>query len=114
MTEDCLFCKIAAKELDSTIVYETDDVIAFTDINPAAPVHLLVIPRRHISSAHELGAGDGALLGKMFEAIAVLARDNGIEGGHRIVTNVGAPAGQSVHHVHFHLLGGRGLSWPPG
>lgn len=111
---DCLFCKIAAKELDSEIVYESDDVVAFEDINPAAPVHLLVVPRRHISSAHELSADDGPLLGEVFEAIARLANENDIGEGHRIVSNVGAQAGQSVHHLHFHLLGGRTMSWPPG
>jgi histidine triad (HIT) family protein len=111
---ECLFCRIASKELDSEMVYESDNVVAFKDINPAAPVHLLVVPRQHISSAHELGTQYGALLGEVFEAIAGLARDHGIDEGHRVVTNVGADAGQSVHHVHFHLLGGRGLSWPPG
>jgi histidine triad (HIT) family protein len=111
---ECLFCKIASKELDSEMVYESTDVVAFKDINPAAPVHLLVVPRQHISSAHELGSQHGALLGEVFEVIAQLARDNSIEGGHRIVTNVGADAGQSVHHIHFHLLGGRSLGWPPG
>jgi histidine triad (HIT) family protein len=111
---DCLFCKIAAKELDSETVYESEDVVAFKDINPAAPVHLLVVPREHISSAHELGTQHGGLLGEVFETIAQLARDHGIEAGHRVVTNVGADAGQSVHHIHFHLLGGRALSWPPG
>jgi histidine triad (HIT) family protein len=111
---DCLFCKIAAKELDSEIVYESDAVVAFKDINPAAPLHLLVIPRRHISSAHELTAGDGPLLGEMFEAIGQLADDNDIGAGHRIVSNVGPQAGQSVQHLHFHLLGGRSMSWPPG
>jgi histidine triad (HIT) family protein len=113
MTE-CLFCRIASKELDSEMVYESEDVVAFKDINPGAPVHVLVVPRLHISSAHELGSKHGALLGEVFETIAQLARDNGIEDGHRIVTNVGADAGQSVHHIHFHLLGGRRLSWPPG
>jgi histidine triad (HIT) family protein len=111
---DCLFCKIAAKELDSEIVYESEDVVAFKDINPAAPIHLLVIPRRHIASAHELSAGDGAILGEMFEVIAKLAKDHDVGEGHRIVSNVGALAGQSVHHLHFHLLGGRAMSWPPG
>jgi histidine triad (HIT) family protein len=111
---DCLFCKIAAKEIEGDIVFEDDDVVAFRDINPAASTHILVIPRRHISSASDLGAADGDLLGKMFETIASLASDEGLDGGHRIVTNVGPDAGQSVHHLHFHLLGGRSMSWPPG
>jgi histidine triad (HIT) family protein len=111
---DCLFCKIAAKEVDSEIVYESKDVLAFKDINPAAPVHILVIPTRHIPSAHELTADDGPLLGEMLAAIAGVAREQGVEGGHRIVTNVGPDAGQSVDHLHLHLLGGRRMSWPPG
>jgi histidine triad (HIT) family protein len=111
---DCLFCKIVSKELDSEVVFESDTIVAFKDINPAAPVHLLVVPREHITSAHELGTRQGELLGEMFEAIATLARENDIDGGHRIVTNVGTDAGQSVHHIHFHLLGGRRLNWPPG
>jgi histidine triad (HIT) family protein len=111
---DCLFCKIAAKELDADIVYETDDLVAFRDINPMAPTHILVIPRRHIDSASDLGASDGELLGEIFETIAKLASQSGIPGGHRIVTNVGPDAGQSVGHLHFHLIGGRGMSWPPG
>lgn len=111
---DCLFCKIAAKELPSEIVRETDDVLAFKDINPAAPTHVLVIPKRHVASAQELSASDGDLLGEMFEVMASIARDANVDGGHRIVTNVGPDAGQSVHHLHFHLLGGRTMSWPPG
>jgi histidine triad (HIT) family protein len=111
---DCLFCKIANREIDSNIVLESEDVVAFRDINPAAPTHVLVIPKRHISSAHELGAADGDLLGQMFAALGKIAEDEGIAGGHRIVTNIGPDAGQSVHHVHFHLIGGRSMSWPPG
>lgn len=111
---DCLFCKIAAKELDSEVVHETGTTIAFTDINPAAPTHVLVIPKRHIASAQELTASDAGLLGELFEAIGRVASDAGIEGGYRLVTNIGADAGQSVDHLHFHVLGGRSLSWPPG
>jgi histidine triad (HIT) family protein len=111
---DCLFCKIASKELDSDIVHESENVVAFRDINPAAPTHILVIPRRHITSASEIGPDDGALLGEMFEILASLARSEGLDRGHRIVTNVGPEAGQSVQHLHFHLLGGRSMSWPPG
>ena len=111
---DCLFCKIVAKEIDSDLVHEGDEVVAFRDINPAAPVHILVIPRRHIASASELGPDEGPLIGEIFEVISSLAEKEGLGGGHRVVTNVGGDAGQTVHHLHFHLLGGRSLSWPPG
>ena len=111
---DCLFCKIVAKELDSEIVWESDGALAFKDINPAAPTHVLVIPKRHVASASELGAEDAALLLEMFEGMRRIATDAGLESGHRIVTNVGSDAGQSVHHLHFHVLGGRSMSWPPG
>ena len=111
---DCLFCKIAAKEIDAKIVYETDDIVGFQDINPVAPTHILFIPRRHVESASDLVAADGGLLGALFEAIGEVASEAGIPGGHRIVTNVGPDAGQSVQHLHFHLIGGRNMSWPPG
>ncbi len=111
---ECLFCKIVAREVDAEIVSETDDLVAFRDINPAASTHVLVVPRRHISSAAELGPEQGALLGEMFQLMADVARSEGLEGGYRIVTNVGPDAGQSVPHVHFHLIGGRRLAWPPG
>lgn len=111
---DCLFCKIAAGEIPSEKVYESDEVVAFRDINPAAPTHVLVIPVRHVASAAELGAEDGPLLGEIFRAIGHLAGEAGLSGGWRVVTNVGADAGQSVHHLHFHLIGGRSMSWPPG
>lgn len=111
---DCLFCKIVGKEIPAEIVRETDEVIAFKDINPAAPTHVLVIPKRHIASAQDLTSADGDMLGALFETMAELARETQLEGGHRIVTNVGPDAGQSVHHLHFHLLGGRQMAWPPG
>ncbi len=111
---DCLFCKIVAREIDSKVVHETDNVLAFRDINPGAPTHVLVIPKEHIASAMDLGPGRGDLLGELFEVMSDIARAEGLQGGHRIVTNVGPDAGQSVHHVHFHVLGGRSLSWPPG
>jgi histidine triad (HIT) family protein len=111
---DCLFCKIAAGEIPSETVYKSDDVVAFRDINPAAPTHVLVIPVRHVASAAELGPDDGPLLGEIFRTIAQLAEDEGLSGGWRVVTNVGGDAGQSVHHLHFHLVGGRTMSWPPG
>lgn len=115
--EDCLFCKIAAGRIPGKIVYQDDDVVAFADINPAAPHHILFIPRRHIASLAELTAQDGKLLGKLFAKMAEVARDLGLsdpERGYRVVSNVGPQAGQSVQHLHFHLLGGRSFSWPPG
>lgn len=110
---DCLFCKIAAHELDSEIVHETDAVVAFKDINPAAPTHILVIPKEHVTSARELSSGHGDVLAEMFTAIARIADDEGLD-GYRVVTNVGAEAGQSVFHLHLHLIGGRSMEWPPG
>ena len=111
---DCLFCKIVSKELDADVVHESSEVLAFKDINPGAPTHLLVIPKRHIASAQDLGRDDSDLLGEIFETISALAASSDVDRGYRIVTNVGGDAGQTVHHLHFHLLGGRSLSWPPG
>lgn len=115
MTTDCLFCRIVAGEIPSTRVYEDDEIIAFRDIAPRAPTHILVIPRRHIASALELTADDGPLLGRMFGAAADIARAEGIaDGGYRIITNIGRWGGQAVDHLHFHLMGGRAFDWPPG
>ena len=111
---DCLFCKIVAKEIPGDIVHESSDVLAFKDINPGAPTHVLVIPKRHIGSASELSGTDGDLLAEMFTVMASVAKQAGLDGGHRIVTNIGPDAGQSVPHLHFHVMGGRSLSWPPG
>jgi histidine triad (HIT) family protein len=111
---DCLFCRIATGEIPTELAYEDDQVVAFRDINPRAPTHLLVIPRRHVASAHELGDDEGQLLAALFGATRRLADEAGLGDGYRIVTNVGPDAGQSVPHLHFHLLGGRSLSWPPG
>jgi histidine triad (HIT) family protein len=111
---DCLFCKIAAGEIPSDIVFRSDDLVAFRDINPAAPTHILVIPVRHVTSAAELAASDGPLLAEIFGTLTSLAEDENLDGGWRVVTNVGSDAGQSVHHLHFHLIGGRAMSWPPG
>lgn len=111
---DCLFCKVAAREVDANVVVERDDVLAFRDINPAAKTHVLVIPKRHISSAADLTQSDAALLGEIFDVINEIASSEGLEEGYRIVTNIGPDAGQSVHHLHFHLIGGRRMSWPPG
>ena len=111
---DCLFCKIVAKEIPGDIVHESSEVLAFKDINPGAPTHVLVIPKRHIGSASELSGSDGELLAEMFTVMASVAKESGLDGGHRIVTNIGPDAGQSVPHLHFHVMGGRSLSWPPG
>ncbi len=115
--EDCLFCKIADGRIPGKIVYQDQDVVAFADINPVADHHILFIPKRHIASMAELSAEDSELLGKLFAAAAHVARDLGLadpERGYRFVTNVGPHAGQSVQHLHFHLLGGRAFGWPPG
>jgi histidine triad (HIT) family protein len=111
---DCLFCKIAAKEADSEVVKESTRVLAFRDINPAAPTHVLVIPKEHLESVRELTGSHGEVLAEMFDLMTSIASDEGLEGGFRIVTNTGLEAGQSVSHLHFHLLGGRPMSWPPG
>ena len=111
----CLFCRIVAGEIPSDRVYEDAEVVAFRDVSPQAPTHILFIPRRHIPSALELRPEDGAMLGRLFAAAADVARQEGIaEAGARIVTNAGPGAGQSVRHLHFHLLGGRRFGWPPG
>ena len=115
MPADCLFCRIVSGEVPSTQVYEDDLVIAFRDIAPRAPTHILVIPRRHIGSASELTEADGPLLGRLFSVVAGVAVDEGIaDGGYRIVTNVGQWGGQTVDHLHLHLMGGRPFKWPPG
>jgi histidine triad (HIT) family protein len=113
--ENCLFCKIAAGQIPSKIVFQDQDVVAFVDINPQAPHHVLVIPRRHIASISDLTLEDGPILASLFMTAAKLARDMGIEeSGYRFIANVGPDSGQSVLHLHFHLLGGRRLGWPPG
>jgi len=113
--DNCLFCKIAEGQIPSKIVYQDEDVVAFEDINPQAPYHILLIPRRHITSMADLTEEDGTLLVRLFMVAAKLAHKLGFdESGYRFVTNVGPDAGQSVIHLHFHLLGGRKFSWPPG
>ena len=111
---DCLFCRIVAGEVPADRVHDDDQVLAFRDINPQAPTHLLVIPKAHVASAADLGSGDGDLLGRLFAVAADLADREGLSRGWRLVTNVGPDAGQSVQHLHLHVLGGRQLSWPPG
>lgn len=111
----CLFCRIIAGDLPSTKVHEDDLVVAIRDVRPEAPTHLLVLPREHIRSAADLGESHGALLGRLFAVAADLARSEGVaDAGYRLVTNVGDQGGQTVHHLHVHLLGGRPMGWPPG
>lgn len=112
---DCLFCKIAARAIPSEVVHEDDLVVAFRDIAPRAPTHILLVPRRHIASAADLTEADAPLLGRLFGVAADLARTAGIaDGGYRLVSNVGRWGGQSVDHLHVHLMGGRPFDWPPG
>jgi histidine triad (HIT) family protein len=111
---DCLFCKIAAGEIPSKKIYEDDNVLAFHDIEPQAPVHFLVIPKVHITGADKIGAENEAVVGHVFSAIAKAAKELGLENGFRVVNNCGKDAMQSVEHLHFHVLGGRQLGWPPG
>jgi histidine triad (HIT) family protein len=112
---DCLFCKIAAGEIPAKLVYEDEDIIAFRDINPQAPTHILLVPRRHIATLNDLAASDAMLAGKLLLQAKALAEREGIaESGYRTVFNCNRDAGQSVYHIHLHLLGGRSLQWPPG
>jgi histidine triad (HIT) family protein len=111
----CLFCKIVAGEIPSKRVYEDDELLAFEDIKPEAPVHILVIPKRHIDSLNELQSSDDQLVGSMLRRAAAIAQDRGIsESGYRTVFNCNSNAGQTVFHIHLHVLGGRRMSWPPG
>ena len=112
---DCLFCRIIRKEIPATIVYEDDQVLAFNDINPQAPLHALVIPKRHIHSLNALSAQDDALVGEVVRRAAAIAKDKGYaDRGFRTVFNTNAEAGQTVFHIHLHLLAGRPMAWPPG
>jgi histidine triad (HIT) family protein len=115
MMSNCLFCKIADKEIDSDIVYEDERVIAFNDINPQAPHHILIIPRRHIATINDIDPEDGNLLGNLFLAARNIAQQLGVsENGYRVVMNCYRDAGQTVFHLHLHFLAGRPLHWPPG
>lgn len=115
MGRDCLFCRIINRELPATIVHEDEHAIAIEDINPQAPTHLLVLPRKHIAGLNDVGPDDAALVGHLHVVAAALARQRGIAAtGYRTVFNTGQGAGQSVFHLHLHLLGGRGMRWPPG
>jgi histidine triad (HIT) family protein len=112
---DCLFCSIIEGKIKGAIVYQDDTVVAFRDIRPEAPVHLLIVPRKHISSLSKVEPGDVPVFGAIFTAAAQLAEEFGVaESGYRVVVNNGADAGQSVFHLHYHLLGGRPMGWPPG
>jgi histidine triad (HIT) family protein len=112
---DCIFCKMARGEIKPDVVYEDDEVLAFRDMNPQAPTHFLVIPRRHIATTNDLEAGDTELVGKMYLAARQVAADEGVaERGYRMVMNCNPEAGQSVYHIHLHVLGGRPMNWPPG
>ncbi len=112
---DCLFCKIVNGDIPSAKVYEDDKVLAFRDIEPQAPVHVLIIPKEHIASANELNEENASVVGHIYAVAAKIAKEEGIaDGGYRIVNNCGADGGQTVGHLHFHMLGGRSLQWPPG
>jgi histidine triad (HIT) family protein len=115
VTTNCLFCRIVARDIPANIIYEDDALLAFRDINPQAPLHALIVPRRHVPTLNDLHPEDDALVGTMFRAAAALAKEHGYaERGYRTVFNCNRDAGQTVFHIHLHLLAGRGLSWPPG
>lgn len=114
MSSDCIFCKIAAGKIGGPPLYRDEAITAFKDINPQAPVHILVIPNKHISSMNDATAEDEALLGQLMRTAAQIARNEGLDGGYRLVANTGPDGGQSVFHIHIHLLGGRRMAWPPG
>lgn len=112
---DCLFCRIIRKEIPASIVYEDERLVAFNDINPQAPMHVLIVPKRHIDSLNALAPGDDALVGEMVRRAAALAREKGYgDRGFRTLLNTNAEAGQTVFHIHLHVLAGRPLHWPPG
>ena len=112
---DCLFCKIRDGDIPADIIFENDDVLAFNDVNPQAPLHVLIIPRKHISTVNDMTTGDEVIMGKLFSAAKQLAAEKGVsDDGYRLVVNCNEKAGQTVFHIHMHLLGGRDMSWPPG
>lgn len=111
---DCIFCKIANHEIPSKAAYEDEQVYAFYDLDPQAPTHILIIPKNHISSALELDESNSAVVAHIFAVAAKLAKELGLENGFRVVNNCGEDGGQTVQHLHFHLLGGRKMAWPPG
>lgn len=112
---DCLFCKIRDGEIPGDIVYEDDHALAFNDVNPQAPIHVLIIPKKHISTVNDMGASDEALMGHLFTAAKTIAEQRGVcDDGYRMVVNCNQKAGQTVFHIHMHLLADREMSWPPG
>jgi histidine triad (HIT) family protein len=112
---ECLFCRIVRKEIPASVIHEDDEVLVFNDLNPQAPLHALVIPKRHIATLNELSPQDDALAGQMIRRAASIAREKGYaDRGFRVVFNTNAEAGQTVFHIHLHVLAGRGLTWPPG
>lgn len=110
----CVFCKIVSGEIPSKKAYEDDRVLAFFDLEPQAPVHILIIPKLHIKSVNEIDSENSEIIGYIFEVARKLAKEFGLEKGYRIVNNCGEDGGQTVEHLHFHLLGGRSMKWPPG
>ena len=112
--DDCIFCKIVKGEIPSTKVYEDDQILAFRDIAPMAPTHILVIPKQHIAGVDEITPENSAVVSHIFEMIPIIAKEEGLTGGYRVVSNIGEDGGQTVHHIHFHLLARRNLAWPPG
>ena len=111
---DCLFCKIIKGEIPSTKIYEDEFVLAFADIEPQAPFHAIIVPKEHICCANKITAENSHLIGKVFEAVAKIAEQENLENGYRVVNNCGEDGGQTVLHIHFHLLARRNLAWPPG
>jgi len=112
---DCLFCKIIERKIPSTVVYEDDRVMAFTDIDPQAPTHVLIVPKRHIATLNDIGTEDDQIIGELVRRAAAIAKERGFsESGYRALFNTNRGAGQSVFHIHLHLLGGRPMHWPPG
>ena len=108
---DCLFCKIVAGDIPSKKLYEDEDIFAFYDISPIAPVHILIVPKKHISSIDDINEDNAEIVAKIFKAIPFLAKQLGLENGYRVITNCGKDAGQTVPHLHFHLLGGKTMNW---
>lgn len=112
--ENCIFCKIGRKEIPSTVVYEDEHLLAFKDLNPVAPVHVLIIPKVHLDSLDDMDAEHMPMIGHILNTVKVIAKECGLEGGYRLVSNCGPDGGQTVGHLHFHLVGGRFMQWPPG
>lgn len=112
--ENCIFCKIGQKQIPATVVYEDDQLLAFKDLNPVAPVHVLIIPKVHLNSLNDVTPEQIPLVGHLLNTVKTIAETCGIQDGYRLVSNCGADGGQTVEHLHFHLVGGRPMQWPPG